>query len=155
MWIKLLLSGLIVAFCVLLGYLAANKYRARKNFFAQHDAFNARYLSELAFARKPLPEFLAAYEYSGEFAKTIKEFSEKRGPELKFSFLTQEEKKDCADYFAMLGKGDSFSQRDYFSSKKQYLAEKKAETEKECKSRGGLYLKLGLLAGLAIVILII
>ncbi len=155
MWIKFLLSGLIIAFCILLGYLAANKYRSRKKFFAQYEAFNGRYLSELSYARKPLSEFLAAYEYGGEFAKTLKEFSEKREPALKFSFLTKEEKGDCADYFAMLGKGDSLSQHDYFSSKKQYLAEKKASAEKECKSRSSLYLKLGLLAGLAIVILII
>ncbi len=155
MWIRFLLSGLIIAFCILLGYLAANKYRSRKKFFAQFEAFNARYLSELSYARKPLKEFLSAYEYSGEFAKVLKEFSEKRTVSLKLSFLTKEERADCADYFAMLGKGDSLSQHDFFAAKKQSLSEKKASSQKECKERSSLYLKLGLLAGLAIVILII
>ncbi len=155
MWIRLLLSGLIIAFSVLIGYLAANKYRSRKNFFAQFEAFNARYISELSFSRKPLAEFLAAFEYSGEFAKTLKEFSEKRQPAIKYSFLTDEEKSDAQGYFAMLGKGDSFSQRDFFSAKKQYLTEKKASSEQESAKKSSLYLKLGLLAGLAIVILII
>ncbi len=155
MWIKFLLSGLIIAFCILLGYLAANKYRARKKFFAQMEAFNGRYLNELSYSRKPLGEFLSAYTYTGDFAKTVESFAKTRQPSFKYSFLTKEEKNECADYFSMLGKGDSFSQSDYFAAKKTYLAEKKAVSEKECKARGSLYLKLGLLAGLAFVILIV
>ncbi len=155
MWIKFLLSGLIIAFCILLGYLAANKYRARKKFFAQFEAFNLRYLNELSYARKPLSEFLEGYEYSGDFAKTVSSFSQKREAGCNHSFLTKEEKGECADYFSMLGKGDSSSQSVYFASKKAYLAEKKGTAEKECKARASLYLKLGLLAGLAVVILII
>ena len=71
------------------------------------------------------------------------------------AFLTDEEKKECADYFSMLGKGDAFSQSGFFTARRAALAQKKEESEKEAKARGELYLKLGLLAGLAFVILII
>ena len=55
----------------------------------------------------------------------------------------------------MLGRGDALSQSGFFSARRAALEQKKADTEKEAKARGALYLKLGLLAGLAFVILII
>ena len=55
----------------------------------------------------------------------------------------------------MLGKGDAFSQKGYFEMQKSALEEKKTKSTAEAKRHGELYLKLGLLAGLAIVILIV
>ena len=69
--------------------------------------------------------------------------------------IPKEEWKEYGDYFSMLGKGDTVSQKNYFSSRKAILEEKKAVCEKECKTRNELYIKLGLLAGLAFVILIV
>ncbi|MDE6059398.1 MAG: stage III sporulation protein AB [Clostridia bacterium] len=155
MWLKFLVCICIVAFCIFLGYLAAAKYRSRKMFFSQLAVFNERYLTELCYARKPLSEFLREYEYSGDFAKTVSAFAQHRVTESKLSYLTKDEKKLCADYFGMLGKGDAVSQKSYFSSQKGELNEKKTSSEREAKSRGELYLKLGLLAGLAFVILIV
>ena len=154
-WLKLLIGGLVIAFCIFLGYLAAGKYRSRKKFFTQLASFNERYLTELCYARKPLPEFLREYPYAGDFEKTISGFSEKRETDLKLNYLTKEEKKLCADYFGMLGKGDAVSQKSYYSAQKAELEAKKSASEKEAKSRGELYIKLGLLAGLAFVILIV
>ena len=59
LWLKFLLAGCSIAFCVALGYLAANKYRSRRKFFDAFHTFNERYLSELGYARKPLPQFFA------------------------------------------------------------------------------------------------
>ena len=72
MWLKLGVSAAIVAFGVVLGYLAAGKFRARKKFYAQLAAFNERYLNELGYARRPLEQFLKEYEYTGEFEKLVK-----------------------------------------------------------------------------------
>lgn len=155
MWLKFLVCICIVAFCIFLGYLAASKYRFRKKFFSQFAVFNERYLTELCYARKPLSDFLREYEYSGDFAKTVSTFVQQRVIESKLSYLTKDEKKLCADYFGMLGKGDAVSQKSYFSAQKGELSEKKTSCENEAKSRGELYLKLGLLAGLAFVILIV
>ncbi len=154
MWIKLLLCGLMIAFCTALGYLAAEKYRSRKKFFSQFELFNARYLTELAYARKPLEVFLREYSYTGDFQKLISAL-QKRGELPAHGFLTKEEQGDTENYFSMLGKGDTASQEAYFSSKKGWLAEKKKKAEEEAKARGELYVKLGLLAGLAFVILIV
>ena len=156
MWIKFLLSGLIIGFCIFLGYLAAGKFRARFKFYSQFSAFNERYLTELCYSRKPLSEFIEDYTYDGDFAKGLQGVSEDRGQKRpKPNYLTREEWKEYGDYFSMLGKGDTVSQKNYFSSRKAILEEKKAVCEKECKTRNELYIKLGLLAGLAFVILIV
>ena len=154
LWLKLLIAALVIAFCILIGYLAANKYRQRKKFFAQFQLFNERYLNELDYARKPLSVFLKEYTYSGEFSKALEAFAAQK-PMPKLSFLTKEEASETADYFSMLGKGDAQSQSGFFGARKGILERKKTESEGEAKKRGELYLKLGLLAGLAIVILIV
>ncbi len=155
MWLKLLVSVCVIAFCLFLGYFAAAKYRSRKKFFSQFATFNERYLNELSYARKPLADFLKEYPYSGDFAKTIGSFVSMRETQPKLGYLTKDEKKLCSDYFGMLGKGDAVSQKNFYSAQKGELDEKKAKSEKEAKSRGELYLKLGLLAGLAFVVLIV
>ena len=155
LWLKLLLAGVSIGFCVLLGYLAANKYRSRQKFYEQFYHFNECYLNELGYARKPLPQFLAEHEFTGDFKKTIDAFIAGKDDKVLHSFLSDEERKECAEYFSMLGRGDALSQSGFFSARRAALEQKKADTEKEARARGALYLKLGLLAGLAFVILII
>lgn len=155
MWIKALLAVCIVAFGTGMGYFAAGKWRARKNFYVQMCLFHERYLNELNYERKPLGAFLSAYEYSGDFGKAVKSFEEERGVMPAFKYLTKEERTECANYFAMLGKGDALSQKSYFSAQTAALTQKRENGIKEAKSRGELYVKLGLLAGLAAVILIV
>ena len=154
MGIKLLLCGLVVAFCVLIGYVAGEKYRARKKFFAAFADFNELYLAELAYSRKPLSEFLAGHTFKGEFRKVAEAVGERR-PLPKFSFLNSDETEMLADYVSMLGRGDSYSQNGYFSAQKDGLEKRRAKTFEEAKTRGELYLKLGFLAGLALIILML
>lgn len=151
MWAKLLLCAVIIAFCTFLGYLAASKFRARKKFFAQMSSFNDVYLNELTYMRRTLKELIGEIRENGDFFDLLKD----RNAEVKLHYLSEEEKKECGDYLKMLGAGDSSSQKNYFSAKKTALGEKKAKSEKDAAERGSLYLKLGLLAGLAFVILII
>ncbi len=155
MWLKFLLAVLIVAFCTFLGYFAAGKYRARKSFYEQFSAFNDAYLAELKFERRPLGVFLRSAVYKGDFGKTISDLAEKRAITVGYRYLTPSERTDAETYLAMLGRGDSRSQSGYFSSCSPTLSDKKAKADKEAKERGTLYLKLGLLAGLAFVILIV
>lgn len=154
MWLKIVLCIGIIAFSTGLGYLFSGKYRARKKFYTQFCVFNERYLNELTYTRKPLSAFLKEYEYAGDFGKTVAG-AEQRADEIKYTYLSKEERKECGDYFRMLGKGDSASQKNFFAAQKAALEAKRADSEKQAKTRSGLYLKLGLLAGLAIVILIL
>lgn len=154
-WIKLFLGLVTIGFCVLLGYLAAGKYRARKAFYTQLAAFNGRYLNELSYSRRPLADFLTQFSYTGDFGVAVETFSRERVVKGELAFLKKEERSYLQDYFGMLGKGDVRSQSGFFSAQSDALNAKKTESEKEAKTRGELYVKLGLLAGLAFVILII
>ena len=153
--LKFLLAVLIVAFCTLLGWLAAAKYRARKNFFSQLSTFNERFLAELKYARKPLPVFLGEGKYEGDFGKTMAALSKSRAIKLNYGYLTTAEKEEIAGYLGMLGKTDSHAQNGYYAAQNDALHTKKTECERKAKARGELYLKLGFLAGLAFVILIV
>ena len=72
-----------------------------------------------------------------------------------YSFLKQEEKRVVEDYFLMLGKGDSGSQKGYCLAAKDGIVKLQAEAELTCKRYADLYVKLGFLCGLLILILIL
>ena len=162
--IKVLLGIAIVAFTGFCGFVFAKKYRQRKKFFAQLWEFNERFLSEIAYYRRPIKEFIAIYSYQGEFQEVLKDFTHSLSEDVqtmrflensKYSFLKEEEKQTLNDYFLMLGKGDSSSQKGYFASVKDTLVRSQNETEIEAKKYGDLYIKIGFLCGLLILILIV
>ena len=160
---KFLLGIAIVAFTSFLGYLLAKKYRKRKDFFVQFTLFNERFLSEISYRRRPLSEFFRKYAYKGEFLTVLQNFfdrikSERQEPLTEsgdFDFLTNEQKSVTEDYFLMLGRGDSSSQKAYFSAQKETLINLEKQAKTDCKRYGDLFVKIGFLCGLLILILII
>ena len=162
---KIIFAVAIVIFTSFCGYLLAKKHRRKKLFFAQLNDFNEYFLNEIGYFRRPLGEFLRAHTYKGEFVLLLESYLQrlKEGettlgfvfsiPEL--DFLTKEEKGEIDDYFNMLGKGDTTSQKTYFSSVKERLFVHRKRAEDAQNRYGDLYLKLGFLCGLFIVILII
>ena len=162
---KFLFGVAIVAFTSFCGYFLAKKFRQRKLFFAQFWEFNERFLTEIAYYRRPLNEFVWKYVYKEEFEFLLQEFlnglSQRSTLDREivdlpaFSFLTKEEKRVVSDYFLMLGKGDSASQKSYFSSVKETLKKLQTDADTACKRYGDLYVKLGFLCGLLILILIV
>ncbi|MBR2903094.1 MAG: hypothetical protein IKC37_00440 [Clostridia bacterium] len=165
--LKLLLGLAIIAFFTFLVYFFTKKYRRRKNFFCQFSQFNERFLAEVSYTKRPLPKFLTAYAYKGEFESLLRTFYQSLTEESaggrrtfflegnEFSFLTKEQINFVRDYFQALGRGDSNAQKGYFGSVKSQLAALKEKSEIDAKKYGDLYLKLGLLAGLAALILIV
>ena len=163
--VKFLLGIAIVAFTSYCGFVFAKKYRKRKLFFAQFKEFNERFLSEVSYYRRPIGEFASKYSYKGEFQnflqnffEEIDELSQSNQRDITFDgcdFLTSEDKNLIEDYFKMLGKGDSVSQKTYFSAVKERIIKFCTEAENEYKRYGDLYVKLGFLCGLLILILII
>ena len=163
--VKFFLGVAIVAFTSFCGYLLSRKYRRRKLFFQQFRLFNERFLSEITYYRRTLLEFFSAYGYQGEFDELLKDFSLALAGKKEFAkvfnreetleFLTKEEAAKTEAYFRMLGKGDSASQKSYFSAMKEELNALQNEAETVAQKYGDLYIKLGFLCGLFILILII
>ena len=162
---KFIVGIALVAFTSFCGYYLAKKYRQRKLFFKQLLEFNERFLSEIAYYRRPIKDFTEKYTYKGEFDELLQDFftSLQAGENVqmhllnggKYAFLTTEEKRVVEDYFLMLGRGDSQSQKGYFSSVKTSLSKLQSDAETQCKRYGDLYIKLGFLCGLLILILML
>ncbi len=165
MMTKFLLGIAIVAFTTFCGYVLTRKYRRKKLFFSQLKEFNERFLSEISYYRRPIQQFFTKYTYKEEFNDFLQFYLQRLRNEPQFAgqihafpdckFLTEEEKGVIEDYFLMLGKGDSASQKAYFSSMKERLNKLQVESESAAKKYGDLYIKLGFLCGLLILILIL
>ncbi len=163
--IKFIAGIAVIAFTTFCGYLFGKKHRLRKLFFTQMQEFNERFLGEIAYARRPIAEFVSACAYRGEFQALLADYflsDDERSPSErilaeteKYDFLTEEEGQTVTDYFLMVGKGDSGSQNAYFSSVKEPIAKLRQKAENDAKRYGDLYVKLGFLCGLLILILIV
>ena len=165
--LKVVLGAVIVCITTFCGRLLAGKYRRRKEFFVQMSEFNNRFLTEVSYYKRPLIEFFEGYSYRGEYQELLEEVIQKRKGSgvLKgaatsidfssFSFLNADEKALVADYFLTIGKGDSSSQKSYFSGMIENINAIRKRCEDENKKYGELYVKLGFLCGLAILVLIV
>lgn len=162
---KIFLGVILIFFTTFCGYFLAKKYRKRKEFFRQLQELNERFLSELSYYKRPLKEFLSSYAQEGEFALLLEGFigaleGEEReivddyGVE-EVEFLTTDERIFLRDYLSMLGRGDSVSQKSFFSSMQASVVSYKNKSEEESKRYGDLYIKLGFLFGLAVLILMV
>ena len=161
---KILLSIVIVMFSTFCGYVFTKKYRKKKKFFMQMCEFNERYLNEIAYLRRPLAEFVSQQRFKEEFAALLEEFFARLQEDKRvvgvfeentiYEFLNKEEKETIEEYFEMLGKGDSISQKTYFSAIREKMNILRKSAEENCKKYGDLYIKLGFLCGLFIVILL-
>ncbi len=163
--IKFLLGIAVIVFTSFCGYAFARKYRQKQLFFRQFYTFNERFLSEISYYRRPLREFAGKYTYKDEFGAFLQTFFyglEKEMPCMKdvldkqeYDFLRKEEKTIVNDYFLMLGKGDSASQKLYFTAMRDTLLKQRQEAEQTCKKYADLYVKIGFLFGLLLLILIV
>ena len=162
MLIKIVVCLAILGFTTTVGYVLASKFRNRKLFFAQLKLFNERFLREMDYAKRPIKEFVQIYAYKGDFNDILSIYLDKLGqfddfltvfPEI--GYFTREEIRMICDYFNSLGKGDSLTQKSNFSTLDSQLSEYYKKAEIEYKKYADLYVKLGVLIGLAIIIVIV
>ena len=155
--LKLFLCIGVLTLCVFLAFLLTRKYKQRRDFYYNFSLFNERLLNEVSYARAPLPEFIGKYRFGGDFGKMLEEkrVGGFRCENYAFSYLKENERKYLADYFGMIGKSDAASQKTYLSAQRAEVEEQRRRAEEAYKKHFALYLKLGVLAGLILVILIV
>lgn len=157
--LKIIIGIAVILFTSFCGYLLSKKYLERKNFYTRLSEFNIRFLSELSYRKRPIKTFLDECEYKGPFREVLEEYKRSLSGEetdfLSFRFLSKEESLFLTDYFSMLGKGDSVSQKNYFTAENARIEQYLKEADLNAKRYGDLYVKLGFLLGLAILILIV
>ena len=154
--LKFLLCVLALGGCMAAAYLFTRKYKLRRAFFYDLDLFNERLVNEVSYTRVPLPVFVEKYTFGGDFKKMLDGKKGDFGREnYSFSYLTCEERKFLSDYFLLVGRSDAASQRTYLSAVRGEIGERRRAAEDAYKKYFALYMKLGFLAGLILIILIV
>ena len=160
--VKILICLSILIFTSGCGYYLARKDRQRKLFFRQYEIFNEHFLQEIRSLRRPLHEFISSKSYKAEFADLLGIYMNSLGKTVdlcdefeEFTFLTLEERRDLAEYFNRLGKSDSDSQNRFYDEMKGRISGLVKSANEEYGKYADLYVKLGVLIGLAIIIIII
>ncbi len=157
--IKFILCIGAVGLCVLLAWLLTRKYRMRMQFYYNLNLFNERLVNEVSYTRIPLPAFMEKYTFGGDFRHMLEIKRDARfdnGDEgCDIAYLSEDERKFLGDYFRMIGKSDAASQRTYLSAMREEIADKKQKAEEIYRKYFSLYIKLGFLAGLILVVLIV
>ena len=162
---KFFLGIAIVGFTTFCGYLLSKKYRKRKTFFTEFYQFNEHFLTEITYYRRPIIDWIDEKTYKGDFSFLIHEYARRVTGQMliygmvtedtSYAFLKAEEKTATETYFSTLGKGDTLSQKNYFSAEREHLLSLRKTAEDEAKKYGDLYIKIGFLFGLFILIIII
>ena len=154
--LKFFLCALLFLLCVGCAFWLTRKYRKRKEFFYNLDLFNERLVNEVSYTKVPLPAFAEKYEFSGDFKKMLEEKrTDFQAERYEYDYLAEDEKKFLGDYFRMVGGSDAASQKTYLSALRKEIGERRRVSEETYKKYFSLYLKLGVLAGLVLVILIL
>lgn len=155
--LKAILCVCAFGLCIVVALLLTRRYRQRKEFFYSWNLFNERLINEVSYMRAPLAKFIERYSFGGDFQKMLHEKKEgefDRG-NYNFSYLSADEQKFLEDYFRLVGKSDAASQRAYLCAVRAEIGERRHVSEEEYKKYFSLYCKLGVLAGLILVILIV
>ena len=154
--LKLLLAAVLFSACVGSAYWLTLRYRKRRDFFYNLWLFHERLINEVSYTRIPLTKFTEKYEFSGDFQRLLADKrGDFRGGKCNIGYLTEEENKFLCDYFGMIGGSDAKSQQAYLSALRGEIEERRSNGENIYKKYFALYLKLGVLAGLVLVILVV
>ena len=152
----------VVAFTTICGNFLSGKYKKRKRLFQEASSFNEGFLEEIIYTKRPFEEFCQKRITTGDFSALLIEELTRREKRRttpldlsEYTFLLPDEKRFFAEYFSAFGRGDSLSQKGYFSQARNHLQALKQKAEEECKKYVELYTKMGFLCGLAILIILI
>ena len=163
---RLIAGGLLALICCYGGLLVKRHYAERERFYRDAEAFAARLKSEIASRKTPLPTIISEFceGRKGEFARRVSAFGEKlRGgaaqdgaakEEAEETHLRKDEKKQFADFLAALGKTALREQIAEIARAEGEFAAKRASCAEESKRLGGMYFKLAVLLGIALIVML-
>ena len=162
--IRLIAGGLIALVCCYVGVLIKRHYAEREKFFAEAEEFASALASELGFRKTPVPVFISRFREGrkggfpdalGRFATGLalgKDRSEAAECALDGAGLGREEKKQMKDFFSALGSTTLSDQLSAAAHWRETFAGERAKRAADTKRLGGMYFKLAVLLGIAVLI---
>ncbi len=161
--LRLIAGGLLALIACYFGLLIKRRYKSRAEYYKSACEFVKCVATELSMKKTPMPDIAENFlkGRNGDFEKTVETWLDlaRKGKTFAYenatvSFLKNEEKKQIADFFSALGKtalDDQLSHAGYYEN---VFEAKRAKCEDESKKLGGMYFKLCVLLGIAIMLIL-
>ena len=159
-YVKWILGGAAIIICTVIAYKLSEKFRLRQKFYNDFYLFNKRMCDEMSFTRNSLLSVLASFDAQTPFQRLLNEYRRSLTERTPFScaeiwFLKEEEKRLTEEYFAALGKTDARTQMNFLKTYDANLKTSADAALSDKKKYVAMYIKLGLLTGIAVLILIL
>ena len=161
--IKYLILFAIAGICAYIGWGYSNYYTSRSKFFKSVELLFDKLKTEIRFSQGKLIEILNDFQPHSKDTQTLinnfvdcLNFDKEINPENLFvgiKVLNDDEKNVLAIFFKSLGKFDAFNQTNQLANQQDQLAQFFKKAEEDAKKFGTLYIKLGIIAGLVIVLI--
>ena len=165
--LNLLAGGILFLCSAYIGLQIKRHFKRRRDFFDDLIVFIDMLTDEISFLKSPLPKILerVAQERQGDLAEMLISYSEliQSGQDtgqqslqnaLNLSRLTTGEKDVVLTFLAGLGKTDAKTQLMALKNYRNKFEQNHKEAEKKFKSTGVLAYKLGILVGIAAMIMV-
>ena len=163
--LKLAIGGILCFISAYLGIVGKSYYDKRYKYLADFNDFLLALIDGISYSKDRLPEISKKYLSSskGQFAKNLSEYlniietspnDEKLVKCFDCKYLKKGDKEYFKDFFLTLGKLDYDTQMSRLNLSKAEIQKMLTKAEKDCKSTGNLLSKLGLLLGIAIMIIL-
>lgn len=161
--LRLIAGGLLALCSSYIGLVIKRRYADREKFYSSLCQFLDSAVSELSFRKTPVPQIADNFcsGRKGEFEKFIKEYValakegksyEQMLEKLQPQHIKPDEKKEILTFLCTLGKTSLDDQLKNVNRAQAIFSQKRDELAKENKKLGGMYFKLCVLLGLAIII---
>ena len=164
--LRLIAGGLLGLLCCYGGVLIKRYYADREKVYRDAEQFTAELISEIGFKKTPLPVVIAQFAEgkSGKFCKTLSAFGNKLGAgvpqdkaaaeEAESVHLRKDEKKRLKEFLEGLGKTSLGDQMNVLKRAREEFAAKRDKCAEETKRLGGMYFKLAVLVGIALIVIL-
>lgn len=154
--LRIVAGGLIAIVCAYVGVIVKRRYLAREKFYCEALEYFTYFERELTFKKTPLPDINTAFArtHTGEFSKLLQSpspFDKKSS----YTYLKQAEKESVKDALEGLGTSVYQEQLPYVKRWQAEMKERADKSRQENKKYGGMYFKLCVLLGIALLILIV
>ena len=155
--LRLVAGGLIALVCAYVGVIIKKRFKSRQKFFEDARDYFAFFEREITSFKTPMPIVNEKFATSkrGEFANFLKEYFDKTSQKKNNSPLKTDEKTMLEEALGGLGKSAYGEQLQYlkrWQGEYSKVAEKAAADNKKY---GGMYFKLCVLLGIAVIILLV
>ncbi len=163
---KWILMVILFAGCLLVGYLYSNKYKKRVDFFNSLIYFAQKLDVEINFSRERLKKLVENFDEKAKsnlqgidisFLKYLNEGGDLTAESLfkNKGLIKKEEKEVVTMFFKNLGRSDVENQTKEIKNSIERFEKLQNDALMEYKKFGKLGIKLGIIAGLALVIILI